>query len=704
VRPSIPRAAAVLSLLGALLVPLVPTRPAVAAVAHAAAAPGAELGYDRLTIRRGDTWYLQPDLDGGPYTSYVEETPGWTPVAGDTDGDGTGSLSLFRDGIWLIRDSQGGPYAEVRFGQKGDIPLLGDWNGDGTDSLGLFRKGHWYLRDNSNAGPTRTFTYGLGTDLPVVGDWDGNGRTDIGVVRNKTWFQRDASSSGQTNRQFDFGLPGDRRFAGDWDHDGRDSPGVFRSGSWFFRESNFSGRYQTTTFGRAGDTPLVRRTPGLAPGVTHRVVHDGAGPFTEHIATIDLTASSSPDTVLSGDRLRGTQLTTTMARNAGAVLAINGDYFLSSGRPVHAFAQDGRLEQTPQLLGRALGLDATGTRVSMGFPDVETVLSTQSDTGTVSIEIPRWNSGPASGDSVAAFTAAGANLETPPNNDCYAGLASASSPVVHPDGGVETSMTVTGPPRCGGDAALVPTSGVILDGSHFNASGTFLQSLRPGQPAQVIQTLGFPGAVDVLGGNPVLIANGAQQYQDLFGDSSFFERQPRTAVGVTADGRMLLVVVDGRQPGYSVGMTLQELANLMQSLGAQNAINLDGGGSSTMWVNGLRVNRPSDGFERGVGSALVVLPGDDPGQADLVLADPAPSSSSPAPSPSATAAAIRAQARRAPEQPLVSPVVGGEPVAGWTAAASDPGSVGGLAEAMAADGVPLSPDLQRARAVYDSSR
>jgi hypothetical protein len=162
---------------------------------------------------------------------------------------------------------------------------------------------------------------------------------------------------------------------------------------------------------------------------------------------------------------------------------------------------------------------------------------------------------------------------------------------------------------------------------------------------------------------------------------------------------MLLVVVDGRQPGYSVGMTLQELANLMASLGAQNAINLDGGGSSAMWVNGLRVTRPSDGFERGVGSALVVLPGSDPGQADLVLAD---SSSSPAPSPSAAVA--RVQVKRAPTQPLVSPVTGGEPVAGWTAAARDPGSVGGLAEAMADDGVALSPDLQRARAVYESSR
>ncbi|MBK5307138.1 MAG: phosphodiester glycosidase family protein [Frankiaceae bacterium] len=701
-RSSLPRAAAGLVLLGALLTPLLPSSPATAAPPPAATPPDTEIPYDRLTLRRGDTWFLQPDLDGGPYTSYVEETAGWTPVAGDTDGDGTGTLSLFKDGIWLIRDSAGGPYTAVHFGAKGDVPLMGDWNGDGVDSLGLFRRGRWYLRDNSVFGPSRTFPYGLGTDLPVVGDWDGNGRTDIGVVRNRTWFQRDASSSGVTARQFDFGLPGDRRFAGDWDHDGRDSPGVFRSGMWFLRESNHSGRYQSAAFGRAGDTPLVRRTPGLAPGVTHRVVHDAAGPFAEHIATIDLAAASSPDTVLSGDRLRGTQLLSTMARNAGAVLAINGDYFLSNGRPVHAYAQDGRLRQTPQLLGRAVGIDVSGTRVSMGVPDLRTTLRTDSGTTTVTTEIPRWNSGPATADSVAAFTAAGAELETPPNSDCYAGLAATTNPVVHTDGGVQTSMVVTGPPRCGGAAPIVPPTGVVLDGSHFNPSGTFLQSLRSGQAAQLTQSLGFPGAVDVLGGNPALILGGVQQIQDFYGSDAFFDRQPRTAVGVTDDGRLLLVVVDGRQPGYSVGMTLQELADLMTSLGAVNAINLDGGGSSAMWVNGLRTNRPSDGVERGIGSALVVLPGADTGQADLVVTDPSPS-----PSPSASGSpnpATAPQLQRQPAPLLVSPVTGGEPVVGWELAARDPGSVGGLAAALADDGVALSPDLQRARAVYESTR
>lgn len=691
-RSSLPRAAAGLVLLGALLSPLAISTSATAAAAPitAVAAASDPLGYDRLTLRRGDTWFLQPDLDGGDFTSYAEETPGYQPVAGDTDGDGSDSLSLFRDGIWLIRDAPGTPYTAIHFGQKGDIPLLGDWNGDGVDSLGLYRKGHWFLRDNSAAGPTRTFPYGLGYDLPVIGDWDGNGRTDIGVVRNKTWFERDAATSGPTTRQFDFGLPGDRRFAGDWDHDGRDSPGVFRSGGWYFRESNFSGAYQTTTFGRAGDVPVIRRTPGLAAGVTHRVVRpDGV---TAHVLTIDLAASSSVDTVLSGGALRGMQRTSTMARAAGAVAAVNGDYSLSSGRPVHVFAHDGELGQTAQVLGRALGLDATGTRVSMGFPSVSTSLSVPTDTGTATISVPRWNSGPADADNIAAFTSAGAGLETPPDFDCYAGLAPTGERTVHPDGGVDTPLQVTGR-RCGGEAALVPVGTVMLDGSAFHPSGDAVSALQPGTSGQLSQSLGFPGAVDVLGGNPMLVVNGVIQYPDVDGNGGYFDPNPRTAVGTTPDGKLVVVVVDGREYGYSAGMTLRRLAEFMVELGCRDAINLDGGGSSTMWINGRVANRPSDPTERLVSSALVVLPGSDPGEANLRLA-PA----------RATTTAPRLQVQRTPTQPLVSPVFGGEPVAGWQAAAQDPASIGGLAASLAADGVPLSPDLQRARTVYENSR
>jgi hypothetical protein len=86
-------------------------------------------------------------------------------------------------------------------------------------------------------------------------------------------------------------------------------------------------------------------------------------------------------------------------------------------------------------------------------------------------------------------------------------------------------------------------------------------------------------------------------------------RHPRTAAAVRADGTILLVTVDGRQPTWSVGMTLTELTDLLLALGAEGAINLDGGGSTTMVVAGEVVNRFSDASgERENGDALLVFP------------------------------------------------------------------------------------------------
>jgi len=79
--------------------------------------------------------------------------------------------------------------------------------------------------------------------------------------------------------------------------------------------------------------------------------------------------------------------------------------------------------------------------------------------------------------------------------------------------------------------------------------------------------------------------------------------------GIDARGRLLLVTVDGRQPGVSEGVTLVEGARLMRSLGAVDALNLDGGGSSAMVVAGAVVNKPSDAAgERAVGDVVAVLP------------------------------------------------------------------------------------------------
>ena len=119
----------------------------------------------------------------------------------------------------------------------------------------------------------------------------------------------------------------------------------------------------------------------------------------------------------------------------------------------------------------------------------------------------------------------------------------------------------------------------------------------------------FPGKIMyAVGGTPRLLRNGeisieaeAEKVSQSFVDT----RHPRTAVGYN-DNFIFFVTVDGRQPGYSIGMDLNELAGFLKKLSATEAINLDGGGSTTMWAGGKIRNRPSDGRVRPIANALIV--------------------------------------------------------------------------------------------------
>ena len=103
----------------------------------------------------------------------------------------------------------------------------------------------------------------------------------------------------------------------------------------------------------------------------------------------------------------------------------------------------------------------------------------------------------------------------------------------------------------------------------------------------------WDGVKHIISGGPYLIKNG-EIFVDVSAQklNSITGRNPRTAVGITADKNLVLVTVDGREES-SVGMTLTELASFMKEIGCVEAMNLDGGGSSVMYVDGNIVNRPS---------------------------------------------------------------------------------------------------------------
>lgn len=125
-------------------------------------------------------------------------------------------------------------------------------------------------------------------------------------------------------------------------------------------------------------------------------------------------------------------------------------------------------------------------------------------------------------------------------------------------------------------------------------------------------TLVAAGVWNTLSFGPAIVDDGSivDGIEDVevdtnFGNHSIQGEQPRTAVSVIDDNHLVFVVVDGRSPGYSAGVTMTGLAEIMQGLGATTAYNLDGGGSSTMVFNGELVNNPlGTGTERGTSDIL----------------------------------------------------------------------------------------------------
>jgi phosphodiester glycosidase len=119
------------------------------------------------------------------------------------------------------------------------------------------------------------------------------------------------------------------------------------------------------------------------------------------------------------------------------------------------------------------------------------------------------------------------------------------------------------------------------------------------------------GATEAVGGFPDLIDAGRRVGDLEVGDRPTFAvvRHPRSGVGYDSrTGQLWMVVVDGRQMPYSAGMSLPEFASLFEALGADEALNLDGGGSSALVVGSRPVNRPSDATgERAVVNALALL-------------------------------------------------------------------------------------------------
>lgn len=170
-------------------------------------------------------------------------------------------------------------------------------------------------------------------------------------------------------------------------------------------------------------------------------------------------------------------------------------------------------------------------------------------------------------------------------------------------------------------SSRIPPDGFVISGTG-KAREWIKRNVRRGSKLRFTWTIdsidphdttGWHRAYSILGAGPQLIKSGRisiTHLQEQMVENFATDRHPRTAIGRTADGKLLMVTVDGRQPKISVGMSLHALADLLFELNATDAINLDGGGSTTMVVKQKVMNRPSDQTgERPVGDAILVFSG-----------------------------------------------------------------------------------------------
>lgn len=355
--------------------------------------------------------------------------------------------------------------------------------------------------------------------------------------------------------------------------------------------------------------PCFRVPDGeIAPGISVSTIADPRGPWSGKVVAVAPSALWRLRTVLGQDALPGLETTSSIARRSGAIAAINGDFALAGGRPVHAFAKAGRLVQTAQTAGRNVAVESRANLPKLGSAKVAVTLDVP-DAGLLA-PVTVVNSGPSGREGVALRTTQGGSIAPVPGNSCAARVQQTRSPFLD-DAGRTTQVYSVSEVRCG-SSPMTGTGDVLtapLDGTY----APLIEGLAVGEQVEVSYTFGWQDVLESLGGNPTLLEGGAMT-ADVNGTDEFSKRNPRTAVGYRPDGTVLLVTVDGRGADASVGMSLRELADLFVRLGASDALNLDGGGSTTMVIGGELQNRPSDGPERAVSSALILIPGTQPAE------------------------------------------------------------------------------------------
>ena len=343
----------------------------------------------------------------------------------------------------------------------------------------------------------------------------------------------------------------------------------------------------------------------LMPGVSYErgVQFTPHGPVAIHIVRGPRpTGLYALRPVLSNDAIQGLERVTAMQKrlsSTATMVGVNGDFFAASGRPSGVLMRDGVVDSPPYGDRSSVGVlpegaldvrrvEFFGTWRGLGQRRTLNDLNQSPGANSFSLFTPSYGAATPQGSGTTEVVIA-PFPPTTPNTDLY-------GPVVH---------------VAGAGGTTIPRDGAVLV-----ARGTAAARLAEEAPIGTELTLRlifrpeWSGVTDAVGGGPVLVRSGGPVFRanEAFTSSQLAPRAARTGVGQLADGRILLVVTDGRRPGYSVGMTNFELAQTLVRLGAVTGSAFDGGGSSTLAFNGTLLNRPSDsGGERPSANALQLM-------------------------------------------------------------------------------------------------
>jgi phosphodiester glycosidase len=303
--------------------------------------------------------------------------------------------------------------------------------------------------------------------------------------------------------------------------------------------------------------------------------------------------------ILSNNAVLGRERVTSMERRVSAtatVAGVNGDLFsLSDGHPTGGLIRDGILDTGPADGRSTIGIDTDGTL------HVERLSLLGTWQGSGQRRVLGINEPPRAGRTTLYTRSWGAR--TPAENG---GANAILEPFPATPPNTPLIATVTG--YVSGGNQPIPADGAVLVAR--GAQAGFLSAEAPvGSKVNILLTLTPPwtNVPQALGGGPVIVRDGKPIYRafESFTPQQLAFRSPRAGVGQTSDGRIVFVVADGRQPGYSTGLTNFELALTMMRLGCVTASALDSGGSATMAFDGKLLSRPSDrGGERAVAEAL----------------------------------------------------------------------------------------------------